>query len=126
VIVGCEFGVNVESINCVHVGSFFVILQHLHNVVYVPKECASSFKCFAKLYGWLLFRKACLCWLYRILKLLPVCPTYALWHSGQASLYTPDNENLSRGGLFCVSRFPMVLFVRKAILRSICLNMLVM
>jgi hypothetical protein len=48
------------------------------------------------------------------------------WHSGQVSFYTPDNENLSGGGLFCVSRFPVVLFVRKAILRSLCLNMLVM
>ena len=28
-----EFGVYVESFNCVHVGSF-VILQHLHNIVY--------------------------------------------------------------------------------------------
>ena len=30
----CEFGVYVKSFNCVHVGSFLVILQHLHNVVY--------------------------------------------------------------------------------------------
>jgi len=92
----------------------------------VPKECASSFRCFAKLDEWLLFRKACLCSLYGILKLLPGCPTYAFWHSGQVGLYTPDNENLSGGGLFFVSRFLMMLFVRKAILRSVCLNMLVM
>ena len=91
-----------------------------------PKECASSFKCFTKLDEWLLFRKACLCSLYRILKLLPVCPTYAFWHSGQVSLHTLDNENLLGGSLFFVSRFLMVLFVRKAILRSVCLNMLVM
>jgi hypothetical protein len=86
----------------------------------VPKECASSLRCFAKLDDWLLFRKACLCSLYLILKLLPLCLTYAFLHSGQVSLYTPDNENLSGGGLFCVSRIPMVLFVRKAILRSVC------
>jgi len=92
----------------------------------VPKECASSFRCFAKLDERLLFRKACLCSLYRILKLLPVCPTYAFWHSGQVSLHTLDNENLLGGSLFFVSRFLMVLFVRKAILRSVCLNMLVM
>jgi hypothetical protein len=67
-----------------------------------------------------------LCSLYRILKLLPVCPTYAFLHSGQVSMYSPDNENLSGGGLFCVSRFPTVLFVQKAILRSVSLNMLVM
>jgi hypothetical protein len=30
----CEFGVYVKSFSCVHVGSFLVILQHLHNVVY--------------------------------------------------------------------------------------------
>jgi hypothetical protein len=34
VIVGCEFSMNVESFNCVHVGSFLVILEHLHNIVY--------------------------------------------------------------------------------------------
>ena len=44
----------------------------------------------------------------------PFCPTYAFLHSVQVSLYTPDNENLSSRGLFRVSRFPMVLFVRKA------------
>jgi hypothetical protein len=88
----------------------------------VPKECDSSFRCFAKLDERLLFRKACLCSLYRILKLLPVCPTYAFWHSGHASLYTPDNTNLSGDGLSCVSSLPMVLFVRTAILRSVCLS----
>jgi hypothetical protein len=64
--------------------------------------------------------------LYCILKLLPVCPTYAFLHSGQVSLYTPGNKNLSGGSLFHVNRFPMVLFVQKAILRSVCLNVLVM
>jgi hypothetical protein len=38
VIVGCEFDLNVESFNCFHVGSFFVILQHLHNVAYAAER----------------------------------------------------------------------------------------
>jgi hypothetical protein len=74
-----------------------------------------------------LFRKACLCSLYSILKLLPVCPTYAFFAFWAGEFVHPlDDEILSGGGLFCVSRFPMVLFVRKAVLRPVCLNMLVM
>jgi hypothetical protein len=92
----------------------------------VPKECVSSFRCLAKLDVWLLFRKACLCSLYRMLKLRPVCPKYTFWYCGQVSLYIPNSENLSGGGLFCVSSLPMLLFVGKVILRSVCLNMFVM
>ena len=36
--------------------------------------------------------------LKRVAKRLPVCPTYELLKLGQVSLYTPDSENLSRGG----------------------------
>ena len=61
-----------------------------------PKDCASSLRCFAKL----LFRKAVLCSLYRIVKLQPVCPTYFFLKSGQVSLYTPDCESISGQG-FC-------------------------
>jgi hypothetical protein len=92
----------------------------------VPKGCACSCRCFAKLEVLLLFQKACLCSLYHVLKLHPVCPMYAFWHSGQVSLCIPDSENLSGGGLCCVSSFPIVLFMRKATLRSVCLNMFVM
>ena len=80
----------------------------------------------AKLDEWLLFLKATLCLLYLVVKGLPVCPTYALLQSGQVSLYTPDNENLSGAGLVCESRFPTVLLVRNAILRSVRLSTLVM
>jgi hypothetical protein len=44
---------------------------------------------------------------------------YTFRHSGQVSLYTPYSENLSWGGLCGVSNFPMMLFVRKAILRPV-------
>ena len=49
-------------------------------------------------------------------KRLPVCPTYALLHSGQVSLYTPDSENLSGLGFLWESRFPIVFVLRNAIL----------
>ena len=76
-----------------------------------PKEHASLLRCLAKLDAWLLFLKATLCSLYRVVKGLPVCPTYALLQSGQVSLYTPDNENLSGARLICVSSLPIVLLV---------------
>jgi hypothetical protein len=44
VVVGCEFGMNVETLNCVHVGSFFVVLQYLHNVVYGAKRMCPFIK----------------------------------------------------------------------------------
>jgi len=116
VVVGCEFGVSVELLNCVHVGSFFVVLQHLHSVVYGAERMCFFIKVFCKARCVAIFSKACLCSLYRILKLLPVCLTYAFLHSVLVSLYTADTENLSGGSLFGVRRFPMVLFVRKAIL----------
>jgi len=59
-------------------------------------------------------------------KHLPVCPTSALLQSRQVSLYTPDNANLSRAGFLCLSRISKVLLVRKAIFKSVCLNVLVM
>ena len=81
-----------------------------------PKECACSFKCLAKLLFWLLLRKAFLCSLYLVENCLSVCPTYALLQLGQVSLYAPDCEYGS--GVWClgVRSFPMVLFVRRAIL----------
>jgi hypothetical protein len=48
-----------------------------------------------------------------------------LLQSGQESLYAPDSEYMSRGFL-CVGRFPIVFFVRRAILRSVRLKMFVM
>ena len=75
---------------------------------------------------WLLFWKAVMSSLYCIVNLLPVCLMYALLQSGQISLYTPDSENISGAGFLCKSRFRMVLVVRRAILRSVLLKMLVM
>ena len=43
----------------------------------------------------------------------------------QKSLYAPDSEYKSRAFL-CVGRFPVVFFVRRAILRSVRLKMFVM
>jgi hypothetical protein len=91
----------------------------------VPKECACSLRCCANVDVWLLLRNANLCSLYRIVKDLPVCPTYALLQSGQVSLYTADSENLSVIGFFGIRMFLKVLLVRKAILSSACLNTLV-
>ena len=92
----------------------------------VPKKCPSSLRYCANLGMWLLLWKACLCSLYRIVKHLPVCPTYTLLQWGQVNLYVPDNENIWGTGFLCMRRFLNVLLVRKAILRSACLNMLVM
>ena len=47
-VVGCEFGVNVESLNCVHVGSILVVLQHLHSVVYGAARMCFSIKVFCE------------------------------------------------------------------------------
>jgi len=51
---------------------------------------------------------------------------YALWQSGQVSLYTPDPENLSGWVCLRVSNLSMVLVVWKAIFGSVFLNSLVM
>ena len=40
---------------------------------------------------------------------------FVIW----AGVYNPDNENISGGGLFRVSRFPIVLLARNAIMRSV-------
>jgi len=126
VVVGCEFGVIVESLSCVHVGSFLVVFQYLHSVVYGAERMCFSIKVFCEARCVAIVPEGLLVLVISYIEAFPVCPTYAFLHSGQVSLYTPDNENLSEGGLFRVSRFPMVLFVRKAILRSVCLNILVM
>jgi hypothetical protein len=55
-----------------------------------------------KLDVWLLFLKATFCLIYRVVKGLSVCLIYTLLQSGQVSLYTPNNENLSEAGLVCV------------------------
>jgi len=60
-----------------------------------PNAWASSIRCCAKLEVVLWLRHAVLCSLEREENCLPVCPTYALWQSGQVSLYTADREYLS-------------------------------
>ena len=42
------------------------------------------------------------------------------------SLYAPDREYMTWVRFLCVSRFPLVFLVRRAILRSVPLKMLVM
>jgi hypothetical protein len=73
-----------------------------------PRECAFSLRCLAKLDVWLLFQKANLCSLYSTLKCLAVYPTYAILQSGQVSLYTPDNENLSGVGVDMCEQVPHI------------------
>jgi hypothetical protein len=53
-------------------------------------------------------------------ELFPVCPTYALPQSGQVSLYAPDCEYGSWVWFLGVSSLPIVLFVQRAILSSVC------
>jgi hypothetical protein len=52
-----NFGVIVESLNCVPVGSFLCCCNACIVLCLVLKECAFSLRCFAKLDVWLLFRK---------------------------------------------------------------------
>ena len=91
-----------------------------------PMGWSCSMRCCAYLDVWLLVWNACLCSLKRIAKFLPVCPTYALLHTGHVSLYIPDCVYLSVLCVVCVSLLLMVLFVLYAILRLVFLNMLVM
>jgi hypothetical protein len=96
-------------------GLLFCGTEKVYHVMRL-KECASSLRCLAKLD---LFLKATLCLIYRVVRGLPVCSIYALLQSGQVSLYTPNNENLSGAGLVCVSRFRIVLLVWNAVLKSV-------
>ena len=66
-----------------------------------------------------------LCSLNLCVKLHPVCPTYALLHSGQVSLYAPDLLYLSRAWGFGISSFWSVLLVRRLILISAFLKIFV-
>jgi hypothetical protein len=78
-----------------------------------PKGCACSLRCLAKSDESLLLRKACLCSLYLTENFLPLWPIYALLHSGQMSLYTPEKEHCSLWGwVWFVSRLSTELFVR--------------
>jgi len=91
-----------------------------------PKEWSSSFRCLAKFEVGQLFLNAASCSLKRAAKRLPVCPTYALWQSGQVSLYTPDSENLSAVWFLQESKFSIVFLVRNIIFKSVFLKMFVM
>jgi hypothetical protein len=51
---------------------------------------------------------------------------YAFLKSGQISLYPPERANLSRFCVLCNKWFCRVLFVRKAICKCECLNIVVM
>ena len=117
---------NVKSFKCVQVGSFFMVMQYLHDTVHGAKGVSFFVKVFTKLDVWLLFLKAFSCSLYRVAKRLPDCPTYVLLQLGQVSLYTPNSENLSGVGFLWESGFPRVFVVRNAILSSVFLKMLVM
>ena len=91
-----------------------------------PKEWASSFRCLAKFEVWQLFLNAASCSLKRVAKHLPVCLTYALWQSGQVSLFTPDTENLSGVGFLLESKLPIVFLVWNFIFMSVLLKIFVM
>jgi hypothetical protein len=74
-----------------------------------PKLCPFSRMCWAKLEFPLPCLKSRRCSLKRVLKELPVCPVYFLWH---VSWYIPEFSYLSLGGLcFSESSFPMVFLV---------------
>ena len=75
---------------------------------------------------WLLVLKACLCSLNLSMKLRTVCPTYTLLQSGHVSLYAPERVYFSVGWGLGISCRWMVLFMRRAILRSVFFNRLVM
>ena len=77
-----------------------------------PKEWLFSVRCLAKLDAFGLCLKAASCSLKRVVNLLPVCPMYAFWQSGQVSLYTPDPENLPAWVFLRVSNLSMVFVVR--------------
>ena len=66
---------------------------------------------------------AFLCSLNLCVKQRPVCPTYALLQSGHVGLFAPDLLYLSRIRGFCISRFWIVLLVRRVILMSVFLKM---
>jgi len=68
-------------------------------------------RCLAKLELLELCLKAVSCSLKCVANRLLVCPTNALWQSGQVSLYTPNRENLSGAGCLWESRLPMVFVV---------------
>ena len=91
-----------------------------------PNECECSMRCFAKWEGLLPVLNAILCSWKRMVKLRPVCPTYAFLQSGHVSLYTPDRECMSVVCLLCIKSFCTVLLVRNAIFTSVLLNRLVM
>ena len=69
--------------------------------------------------------KAFLCSLNLCVKLRPVCPTYALLHSGQVCLYAPDLLYLSRAWGFGTSSLWRVLLVCRVILMCAFLKMFV-
>jgi len=71
-----------------------------------------SIRCLAYLDEWLLFLKAFMCSWNRIVKFLPVCPTYSFLQSGHVSLYTPDRVYLSVVWVLRVSALRMVFTVR--------------
>jgi len=118
--------VDVKSFKGVQVGSLFMAMQYLHNIVHGAEGVSFFIKVFRENGVWLLFLKAFSCFLNRVAKHLPVCLTYALLQSGQVSLYNPDSENLSGVGFLWESRFPMVFVVWNAILISVFLKRLVM
>ena len=74
---------------------------------------------------WLLVLNAYLCSLYLIVKLCPVCPTYAFLQSGHTNLYAPEHAYLSGGWCWGISSLWIVLVVRQATFRSVFLNNLV-
>jgi hypothetical protein len=74
---------------------------------------------------WLLVLNAYLCSLNLIVKLQPVCPTYALLQSGHSNLYAPERAYLLGGWCCVISSLWIVLVVCQVIFRSVFLNKLV-
>ena len=91
-----------------------------------PNEWDFSTTCFTKLGMWILVLNAYLCCLNLTAIFRPVCPTYALFQSGQVNLYAPEPTYLSGSWCCGISNFWRVLVVRWAIFRFVFLNRLVM
>ena len=125
-VVSGKLCANVKSFKCVQVRSVFVAMQYLHDTVHGAEGVSFFIKVFSEA-GIVEIVSECHLVLFETSgEESPVCPTYALWHSGQMSLYTPDSENLSGVGFPWESRFPMVFVVRNVIFRFVFLKRFVM
>jgi len=102
------FCIDMEAFIGVEVRPFVLVLQHLHLVL----DGVESVILFNKMFG--IFGRVAVVFegsRNRIVKFLPVCPTYAFLQSGHVSLYMPDRVYLSVVWVLRVSALRMVFTV---------------